>query len=225
MNNISVFDESMLLEHSDADDVDTYVPSSHFYITDDAISGQIIGTSSDEGYRRLLIRKLFDKIMYGSRMSNVVQTILVRCQDGAIDRDVQILCYGMLNGGINSLRTGAEIVADGKFDRRGRFVAKHMKVGNADVEIKMEMADIMVFIVPILLLTAVMLWNPIISSISSADLGGKLSALSVPFVGGFLGTSHLIKKKAKYFIPFRYRIKACLVVGVILATLMAMLFR
>lgn len=224
MTNISVFNEQMLLEQSDSEDVVPCISDNHSYITDNIVSGQIIGASSGESYKRLWIRKLFDRVMYGSRMSNVVQTIVVRCQDGVVDKDVQILCYGKLNGGVNSLRTGSEIVAEGKFDGRSRFIAKHMRVGNADVEIKIEMADIMVFVAPILLMIAVMLCHPIISSISSDDLGGKLSALSVPLVGGFLGTSHFIKKKAKYYIPFRYRVKVSLVVGVILAIIMAMVF-
>lgn len=225
MNSISVFDERMLLEKPDIEDVISCVPAGHSYISDNEISGQIIGASSDDGYKRIWVRKVFDRVVYGSRMSNVVQTVVVRCQDGVVDRDVQVLCYGKLNGGANSLRTGSEIVAEGKFDGRSRFIAKRMRVGNADVEIKMEMADIMVFVIPILLLIAVILWNPFISLISSADIGGKMSVLALPFVGGFLGTMRWIKKKAKYFIPFRYRIKAGLVVGIILAILMAVLFR
>lgn len=225
MNSISVFDERMLFEKSDTEDVITCVPAGHSYISDNEISGQIIGASSDDGYKRIWIRKVFDRVVYGARMSNVVQTVVVRCQDGVVDRDVQVLCYGKINGGANALRTGSEIVVEGRFDGRSRFIAKRMRVGNADVEIKIEMADIMVFVIPILLLMAIILWNPFISLISSADIGGKLSVLSVPFAGGFLGTRYLIKKKARYFLPFRYRIKAGLVVGVISAILMAVLFR
>ncbi|MDD6155806.1 MAG: hypothetical protein PUB52_02105 [Lachnospiraceae bacterium] len=225
MNNMSVFNERMLLERAEPEEVvPSYVPVSHSYITDNSISGQIIGASSDDGYKRLWMRKVFDRVMYGSRMSNVVQTIVVRCQDGVVDRDVQLLCYGKLNGGVNSLRTGSEIIAEGKFDGKSRFIAKRMRVGNAEVEIKMEMADIMVFVVPILILIAIMLWNPLISLLPSAGVGGKLSALTLPFAGGFFGTMHLIKKKAGYFIPFRYRIKAGLAVGIILALLIAVLF-
>lgn len=225
MSYISVFDERMLLETQGQEEViDSYVPDSKSNISDKSISGQIIGASSDEGYKRLLARKIFDKFMYGSRMSNVVQTVVVRCQDGMIDRDVQLLCYGKLNGGVNSLRTGSEITAEGKFDGKGRFIAKRMSVANAEVEIKTEIADVMVFIVPILILMAFILWYPLVSCLATADVGGKFSALTVPFAGGFLGTMYLIKKKARYFIPFWYRIKAGLVGGFALAILLAIVF-
>lgn len=225
MSNISVFDEKMLLAPVDQDVVVAdYIPESRSCIKEGSISGQIIGASSDEGYKRLWIRKLYDKLAYGTRMSNVVQTIIVRCQDGVVDRDVQILCYGRLNGGVNALRTGSEVAAEGKFDGKNRFIAKRMSVGNAEIEIKTEIADIMVYAIPIIILMVVMLWNPLIAIVASSDVGEKLSALALPFAGGLLGTMHMIKKTSKRFIPFTYRFKAGLAVGVLSAMLVAILF-
>ena len=222
MSDLNIFDEKMLLTtESGPDPVITYVPESRSYISDSQISGSIIGASQDDGFRRIGIRKVYDKLMYGSRMSNTVQTIIVRCQEGMVDRDVQVICYGKINGGASSLRTGSEISVDGKFDGKSRFVAKRMVVGGADVEIKVELADALIVLLPILLLAVILLWNPIVSMASSFT--GALSSLSIPFIGGTAGTMHLIKKKSRYFIPFRYRVKVGLIVGTVLTIVMAIL--
>ena len=123
MNETKVFDESLLFHTSfEAPSVVETVPESRSYISVNAISGQIIGAAADNGYHRHYFRKLYDKFAYKSRMSDVVQTITVRCREGMVDKDVLVMCYGKINGGVTAIRTGSSIEAEGKFDRKNRFI-------------------------------------------------------------------------------------------------------
>ena len=222
MSNSNVFDESVLFgDGFELQEVVVPIAENKSYIATDSVSGQIVGASTGTEYRRLYIRKLYDKLVYGCRMSDTVNSIIVRCSEGVVDRDVQVLCYGKLNGGDTALRTGGELTATGKFDGKNRFIAKSMEVNRSAIEIKMEMQDLWIFVLPVLLIMLVAMWNPITEGLSTA--GGWMASLAVPFLGGMAGTMSVIKRKSRFFIPFRYRIKTGALVGIVLAVIVALI--
>lgn len=224
MNETKVFDESLLFHTSfEAPSVVETVPESRSYISVNAISGQIIGAAADNGYHRHYFRKLYDKFAYKSRMSDVVQTITVRCREGMVDKDVLVMCYGKINGGVTAIRTGSSIEAEGKFDRKNRFIAKRIRVNDSDIEIKTELSDLLIYLLPVILLGMILLWSPI-KSVLSGTAGRFLSVITAFGVGMF-GILRLIRRRARYFIPYRFRIKAGLVAGLVLAVAVLILTR
>lgn len=57
----------------------------------------------------------------------------------------------------------------GKFDGKNRFIAKSMEVNRSVIEIKMEMQDLLIFVVSDLLNMLVAMWNPITEGLSTAS--------------------------------------------------------
>lgn len=222
MSNSNIFDESMLFnDNFELQEIATPISDNKSYIATNMVSGQIVGASTGAEYHRLYIRKLYEKFVYGCRMSNSVNSIIVRCSEGIVDRDVHIICYGKLNGGDTALCTGGKLTATGKFDGKNRFIAKSMEVNCSEIEIKMEMHDLLLLMIPVLMLVLVIIWNPIMALLSS--LGRWMASLVVPFIGGMAGAISIIKRKSRFFIPFRYRLKIGAFAGIVLSVIVALI--
>jgi hypothetical protein len=223
MSDTNVFDETKLLEIPEQSmPIAMSTAECGPYISVNSIRGKVIDSAADEGYRRNWLRKVYDKLIYGAHMSNTVQTIVLRSQNGAIDKDVQVLCYGKINGGPVSFHTGADIYVQGKFDGKNRFIAKKMQVGSASVEIKTELSDVLVILIPLMLLFVPLIWESLVSAIS--NLESEWAWLIIPFIGGFTGAMHIIRKKCRYYIPFLHRVKVGVIVGIALALIFAIMF-
>lgn len=219
----NIFQESLFFNNEEEQiHVVEPLPESRSYIATDSLSGQIIGAATDEEYHRLFFRKIYDKFAFGARMSDKVHSIIVRCQEGVVDRDVQVLCYGCFNGGVTAIRTGGDIQALGRFDTKNRFIAKSITVNNSHIEIKTEFMDLLVYTLPVLIILLPLIFSAIGSAVSGA--AGLASSLAIPFIGGVIGTIHLMRK-TRFFIPLRYRLKAGLIGGIVLALVVSMIMR
>lgn len=76
MSNANVFDESMLFDNKfELREVVDPIAKSKSYIATDSVSGQVVGASTGTEYRRLYIRKLYDKLVYGCRMSDTITAL------------------------------------------------------------------------------------------------------------------------------------------------------
>ena len=62
-----------------------------------SVYGRIIGVSSDSTYKRLLLRKVYDKCVFGQKMSDMCNTIIVRTKNGEITKDIHVYLYGHLS--------------------------------------------------------------------------------------------------------------------------------
>lgn len=186
------------------------------------VIGRIIGVSSDSTYRRIWLRKVFDKLIYGQRMSDTCNTIVVRCKEYETIKDIHIYLYGRLSGGISELKMGSAIKVTGKFDFRNRFMARSLLVDSVKIGVQYELLDITIWLVPILIILLYMLGITVVSSASKMGINNDFWMKEfIAFLGGFSISLKLIKKLLGYYVPFGKRIKWGTIAGFILMIIIA----
>lgn len=186
------------------------------------VIGRIIGVSSDSTYKRIWLRKVFDKLIYGQRMSDTCNTIVVRCKEYETTKDIHIYLYGRLSGGISELKMGSVIRVTGKFDFRNRFMARSLLVDSVKIGVQYELLDITIWLVPMMTLLLYMLSITVVSN--SLKIGFNHDFWTkefIAFLGGFSASLKLIKKLFGYYVPFSKRMKWGTIGGLVLMIVIA----
>lgn len=193
-------------------------------VTDNTVEGRIIGVTSDASYKRLFARKVFDKLVYGQRMSDVCNTIIVRSKFGDEVLDTHVCLYGQTAAGIAEVKVGAVAEVNGKFDSRNRFMARQICVDGVRIATQIEMADILLWIAPVAIL---FFWYMIIiiaDGISAMDAYNQLfTKIIVFFFGGCWTTFRGIKKLFRYYLPVGVRLKMSVIGGTIISIILAII--
>lgn len=192
-------------------------------VDDGIVCGRVIGASSDDNFHRLYVKKIWDRVVYGQHMSEIINSIYIRSDNGVVDRDTHIVIYGKIHGGAGVIRTGSNISAEGKMDRYNRFVAKRVNIDGTELQVQTEWADVSFFVIPLLILLAIVILRMV--SPALVNMGQYLATLLIPFSAGFIGVLRLVEKKLRYYIPLGRRLKWALIGGSILSIITAMIMR
>lgn len=192
-------------------------------VDDGIVCGRVIGASSDDNFHRLYVKKLWDRVVYGQHMSEIINSIYIRSDNGVVDRDTHIVIYGKIHGGAGVIRTGSNISAEGKMDRYNRFVAKRVNIDGTELQVQTEWADVSFFVIPLLILLVIVILRMV--SPALVNMGQYLATLLIPFSAGFIGVLRLVGKKLRYYIPLGRRLKWALIGGGILSIIAAMIMR
>lgn len=190
----------------------------------DKIYGRIIGVSSDSTYKRLLIRKIYDKCVFGQRISDMCNTIIIRCKKDEIVKDIHVYLYGHLSGGISELKVGSRAEVTGKFDSRNRFMARNILVDSVHIQTQIEMADIMLWLIPGLSIFLLFWSEYFINNLSNFNINKEfLLAEVIAFLGGFATTWKVLKKIFRYYVPFGRKIKCSLIGALVMMVVIALI--
>lgn len=223
---VNYFDESLFKVEDSLGkaDIQEVLPSRDM-ISDRMVAGRIIGVSSDSSYKRLLVRKVFDKCNYHQKMSDVCNTIIVRSKSGDEVEDVHICLYGQMAGGIAELKVGAVLEAEGKFDSRNRFMARQICVDSVKMCTQFEMSDFLLWITPTVLLLMCVLLYVLIDGMSALIIENQIfMKIIIFFLGGFWVTLRGIKKVFKYYLPFGMRMKMSVIGGIVSSVIFMTIF-
>lgn len=182
------------------------------------VEGTVISAINDAGYRRLPWEKLYERYAYSQNVSNIQNSIYVRCVDknGNVSNKT-IIKYGQIRGGIGLFRTGMRIKAEGKVNKRNELMAKKLILeDNISVSTRTEMADIIYYASPLLLiLIGILIFNikEIFKGIISS---GYLKWYFISVIGTFFATFFLIGRVVR--VPIVNRLRTCTWVSLILGT-------
>lgn len=183
----------------------------------DNVYGRIIGVSSDSTYKRLLIRKIYDKCVLGQKMSDMCNTIIIRTKNGEVTKDIHVYLYGHLSGGISELKVGSKIEVIGRYDSRNRFMARRILVDSVQIRTQIELADIILWMIPVMSIFFVFGFGFFFENIPK-NINKEFWFLeTIAFVGGFSISWKLLKKVFRYYIPFRKKVK-CSFIGALIIT-------
>lgn len=165
------------------------------------LEGKIVSAVSDANFKRYFWTKLFDKYFYGQRVSNMLNTVIVRCKDttGA-EQDERVMWYGIIKGGIGELRTGMDIRVEGKFNKNEEFIAKNIVTDTkAKVGMKHEIGDIVAILFPLIL--ALMFWSgkEMYGLVQTYNMCHVVYGLALPISIGFFATFLMMKNSRKSF--------------------------
>lgn len=193
--------------------------------SDNKVVGRIIGVSSDSSYKRLFVRKVLDKFVYGQKMSDVCNTIIVRSKAGDDVTDAHIYVYGQMAGGIAELKVGSALEADGKFDSRNRFMARKIYVDSVRICTQFENEDLLLWLVPMIMLFIYIVINTVISGISTVIIGNEVVVKWLMlFLTSFYVTYRGMRKAFKYYLPFRIKLKLSVIAGTVMSIIFMMIF-
>lgn len=222
----SYFNESMFKIETAARRTDIQQGAAHRdIISDSKIVGRIIGVSSDSSYKRLFVRKVLDKLVYGQKMSDVCNTIIVRSKAGDDVTDAHIYLYGQMTGGIAELKIGSAIEAAGKFDSRNRFMARRICVDSVRICTQLEKDDLILYFAPMIMLLIYMLSSTIVSAISALAIGSEVvGKWMMLFLSSIYITYCGIRKAFKYYLPFRVKLKLSVIAGTVMSIIFMLIF-
>lgn len=205
------------------DNIDFRSDDAFEQVNDGIVCGRVIGASSDNNFHRLYVKKLWDCIVYGQHMSEIINSIYIRSSNGVVDQDTHIVIYGKIHGGAGVVRTGSNISAEGKMDRYNRFVAKRVSIDGTELQVQTEWTDVSLFVIPLLIIFAIIGLRMI--SPALMNLGQYLTTLLIPFSAGFIGVLRFVGKKMRYYVPLSRRLKWALIGGSIFSVITAMIMR
>lgn len=183
------------------------------------IEGTVISAVNDAGYKRLPWEKLYDRYFYSQNVSNIQNSIYVRCVDinGNISNKT-IVMYGQIKGGIGMFRTGMKIKGEGKINSRKEFVAKSLMLEDgASVNTRTEPADIIYYFSPLILVLicfVIINFTELIKDIISSEYV-KWYPLSI--IGSFFVSYYALGRVVR--IPIVNKIRTCTWVSIILGTI------
>lgn len=186
-----------------------------------SVYGRIIGVSSDSTYKRLLLRKVYDKCVFGQKMSDMCNTIILRTKNGEITKDIHVYLYGHLSGGISELKVGSKVEVIGRYDSRNRFMARRILVDSVQIRTQIEMVDIMLWIIPIMSIFFMFGFGCFLENIPTNINKEFWFIEMIAFAGGYSISWKLLKKLFRYYIPFRKKIKCSFIGALIIAVVIA----
>lgn len=187
--------------------------------SENIIEGTIISAVNDTGFRRLPWEKLYDRFFYSQNVSNIQNSIYVRCvdRDGNISNKT-VVKYGQIRGGIGMFRTGMRIKAEGKTNRRNEFVAKSLLLeDNIGVSTRTEFVDIIYYISPLLLIFICALISYFTGFIKGIVSSGYLKWYFISIIGTFFVLYFAIGRVIR--IPVVNRVRICTWVSIILGSI------
>ncbi|MGN0496384.1 MAG: hypothetical protein ACI4GW_09195 [Lachnospiraceae bacterium] len=180
------------------------------------IEGTIVSATDNAGYRRFLWERVFDRYYYSQHVNDTQNTIYVRCIDengNVINK--KIVFYGQVRGGIGIFPTGMKIKGEGKYNRKNEFMARSLVVeDNIAVGIRTEMADIMYYFSPLLVVSLIFVLFNVVIFFRPVLNGQYLEWLLLSIVGGFGISYYIIGRITR--IPIVNRIRTSFWIGIIL---------
>lgn len=185
------------------------------------VSGKLIGVS-ESNYRRIWIRKLYDKIVYNQRMSDVVNCVIVRTKvrpDYIVDTHMYV--YGKLGSGVSELKVGSNVSGYGKFDSKNRFLINQLVCDDVKIDVQLEWNDISWWLTPLLFIVLLLLFPVLINGILNNEMLNDLfSQFLLLFLGGFAIIKKFSGKILRYRMGLLKRIKLYCVGGAIFSIIM-----
>lgn len=130
-----------------------------------SVYGRVQSISSDPGgYERPITAKLYEKIRYRQRMSDVHNKVKIEVLEEDDNRadcaPVEIIFHGNIEGGMDAFEQGGIIRAHGKMREEGRFYADALTYDGKTIRIAIERSDAAVVAVPIIIvLLFILLWQ------------------------------------------------------------------
>lgn len=212
--NGNVFDERVIFSTPIDDGISEITEESSVEVIDSRIQGRVVGCSTDSAYHRIFIRKIYDRFVFGQHMSDICNTLIVRCKNGDFFTDYHVYVYGKLAGGMSEVKVGSKATIYGKSDSKNRYLARKMQIDGVEISIQNEFWDFGVWLV---LLCCLLLLCGGKSLINSLHIDKYFAIKELLFfLAGVSGTLKLQKKMCRYYVPFSKRIKRAFFVGVFL---------
>lgn len=194
-------------------------------IDENVIEGTIISAVNDAGFRRLPWEKLCDKYFYSQKVSDIQNSIYVRCSDenGNISNRT-IIMYGQMKGGIGVFRTGMKIRGEGKTNGRNEFVAKSLLLEDGvRISPRTEVADIIYFFSPLIAVFLCLLivnFSGLMKNILSSE---TIKWYFFCIIGSFVAAYYIIGRVIR--LPIVNRIHTCTWISIILGTIIFWIVR
>ena len=212
--NGNVFDESIIFSNPIDEGISEITEESTVEVVDSRIQGIVVGCSTDSAYHRIFIRKIYDRLIFGQHMSEVCNTLIVRCKNGDFSTDYHVYVYGKLAGGMSEVKVGSKATIYGKFDSKNRYMAKEMQIDGVGIAIQNEFWDYGLWLVMLCCLLLLCGGTSLINRLHIDTYFALKEFLF--FLAGVGGTMKLQKKICRYYVPFSKRIKRAFFVGVLL---------
>lgn len=189
------------------------------------ISGKIIGVS-ESNYHRIWLRKVYDKLAYGQRMSDVVNTAIVRSKDGEGKVvDTHFYIYGKLGSGVSELKVGSNVTGKGRYDSKHRFLVRRLTCDGVLLNVQLEKNDILWWLFPALTLAFLFLMPGMAETIlQNSMVKETILRFLVLFLGIFAILMKLIGRKMRYRVSLGKRIKVCGWISFIMSFLIMRIF-
>ena len=204
---------------------DTYSYSVNEAPSEDEIEGTIINAVNDSGFRRLPWEKLYDRYFYSQNVSDIQNSIYVRCVDGTGNiSNKTIVMYGQIRGGIGIFRTGMKIRGEGKTNNRNEFVAKSLLLEDGvTVTTQTEPADIIYYFSPLILVIICLLVGNLTSLMKAVISSRYIKWYFFSIIGSFFVSYYTIGRVIR--LPILNRIHTCTWVSIILGTIIFFVFK
>ena len=218
----SIFEERLFGEEERVEANET----AYDCVSDTHISGKIIGAASDSCYKRTFIRKVYDKVRFHQRMSNTVNTVVVRSKVGAENIvDTHCYFYGNLHGGISQIKVGSMVEGRGIYDSKKRLMLRELSCDSVILTTQLERADIMVWLLPFAMLLLIMIFHGMHgSAINNVEIKNTIIKFFVFFAGGFLVIMKIIGRQLRFRVPFGKKIKICGIASIVISTFLTTIF-
>lgn len=152
-------------EFCDATDMEQEYGKRTIRVNNRSIYGEILSVSSDPGkYERTLTSKLYEKIRYRQRMSDVHNKVKIAVWEEDRNRadcePVEIIFHGNVEGGIDAFEQGGIIRAHGKMKGDRIFYADSITYDDKTVRIAIERSDAAVVSVPMIVVAmCIFVWQ------------------------------------------------------------------
>ena len=173
---------------------DTYSYSVNEATNENEIEGTIINAVNDSGFRRLPWEKLYDRYFYSQNVSDIQNSIYVRCVDGTGNiSNKTIVMYGQIRGGIGIFRTGMKIRGEGKINSRNEFVAKSLLLEDGvTVSTQTEPADLIYYFSPLILVILCLLVGNLTSLMKAVISSRYIKWYFFSIIGSFFVSYYAI---------------------------------
>lgn len=176
--------------------------------SDNLISGHIIGVSTDSMYKRTFFRKVHDKLFFNQRMSDVINTVIVRSMVNDTSIDSYFYIYGKILGGISQLKVGGYVYGKGKYDSGNRFMVNELKCDSVNITTQIEKDDVLLVLSPLFVLLIGFLVSMFFSGYNtSGEYASVILKFVVSFMACFAGVGKFLRSKFRYILSFGKRMK------------------
>ena len=211
-------------------------PSGNVYISPNAVRGVVRRKIADASFHRYYLQKMFEKIVYKQRMSDVLNIFYITLMDdsdNAIGDEVSVRIHGDIEGGIESIYEGCLLTANGKYSagQSNEFIASEIYVNGNSKRVKYEKDDFLVWLVPIIGLAVVM---GVVAMFSDTDhVAGESNFLEtiklfLILSGGAVLTVYGATRRSLKQMVFGFRkipFKLCFWAGLIIGLVLTFIFK